>query len=215
MVQCVSVGVGVTQLNKEDTVLNISKHLAASSLKDLKIRQPRQADSGGHSDPLDWLRASVPGEPGQDYPVLSAIQVRNNTIDICPKPSILYLRISSLLCRTLTFPVLAGLLEVTMPIQTSGAKLIMSVSRSALSYFFSIPDVHSTRLSYLNLTIWLMAEMRILEIKKIISLRVQTLHSIQCRSYAQTEQSSTKQSLSVIGGEIMFFFAIAFACDLW
>jgi len=74
MVQCVSVGVGVTQLKKEDTVLNISKHLAASSLKDLKIRQPRQADAGSHSDPLDWLRASVPGEPGQDYPVLSAIQ---------------------------------------------------------------------------------------------------------------------------------------------
>ena len=30
--------------------------------------------------------------------------------------------------------------------------------------FLSIPDVHSTRLSHLNLTIWLMAEMRILEI---------------------------------------------------
>ena len=138
VVQCVSVGVGVTQLKKEDTVLNISKHLAASSLKDLKIRQPRQADAGSHSDPLDWLRASVPGEPGQDYPVLSAIQVRNNTIDICPKLSISYLHISSLLCRRLTFPALAGLLEVTMPIQTSGAKLIMSVSRSPLSYFFSI-----------------------------------------------------------------------------
>ena len=165
VVQCVSVGVGVTQLKKEDTVLNISKHLVSSSLKDLKIRQPRQADSGGHSDPLDWLRASVPGEPGQDYPVLSAIQVRNNkTDDKCPKPSILYFHISSLLCRRLTFPALTELLEVTMPIQTSGAKLIMSVSRSALSYFFSIPDVHSTRLSHLNRTIWLMAEMRILEI---------------------------------------------------
>ena len=139
LVQCISVGVGVTQLNKEDTVLNISKHLAASSFEDLKIRQPRQADAGGQSDPLDWLRASVPGEPGQDYPVLSAIQVRNNTIDdICPKPSISYLHISSLLCRRLTFPALTGLLEVTMPIQTSGVKLIMSVSRSALSYFFSI-----------------------------------------------------------------------------
>ena len=49
----------------------------------------------------------------------------------------------------------------------------------------------------------------------MISLRVQTLHSIQCRSYAQTEQSSTRQCLSVIGGEIIFFFAIAFASDLW
>ena len=170
VVQCVSVGVGVTQLKKEDTVLNISKHLTASSLKDLKIRQPRQADAGGHSDPLDWLRASVPGEPGQDYPVLSAIQVRNNTIDdICPKASILYLHISSLLCRRLTFPALTELLEVTTPIQTSGAKLIMSVSRSDLSYFFSIHAcimyiVHCTRLSLLNLIIWLMAEMRILEI---------------------------------------------------
>ena len=135
MVQCVSVGLGVTQLKKEDTVLNISKHLVASSSKDLKIRQPRQADAGGHSDPLDWLRASVPGEPGQDYPVLSAIQVRNNTIDDI---STFNLISSSLLCRRLTFPALTGLLEVTMPIQTSGAKLIMSVSRSALSYFFSI-----------------------------------------------------------------------------
>ena len=139
LVQCVSFGVGVTQLKKEDMVLNISKHLASSSLKDLKIRQPRQADAGGHSDPLDWLRASVPGEPGQDYPVLSAIQVRDSTIDDrCPKPSMSYLHISSLLCRRLTFPALAGLLEVTMPIQTSGAKLIMFVSRSALSYFLSI-----------------------------------------------------------------------------
>ena len=162
MVQCVSVGVGVAQLKKEDTVLNISKHLVASSSKDLKIRPPRQADAGGHSDPLDWLRASVPGEPGQDYPVLSAIQVRKNTIDdVCPKPSILYLRISSLLCRRLTFPALTGLREVTMPIQASGAKLIMSVSRSVLSHFFSI---HCTTLSLLNLTIWLMDEMRLLEI---------------------------------------------------
>ena len=32
--------------------------------------------SGGNhgegGDPLDWLRASVPGEPGTDYPVLAA-----------------------------------------------------------------------------------------------------------------------------------------------
>jgi hypothetical protein len=69
-VQCLSVGAGVNHANellsvKERGVVNISKHLNE------KIRRPRQAEGG---DPLDWLRASVPGEPGQDYPVLSAIQ---------------------------------------------------------------------------------------------------------------------------------------------
>lgn len=59
----------------EEFANNISKQ--GASIIDLaeKIRRPRQADAVDHSgDPLDWLRASVPGEPGQDYPVLSAIQ---------------------------------------------------------------------------------------------------------------------------------------------
>ena len=80
-VQCISVGVGVNHMSKqeekgEEFANNISKQ--GASIIDLaeKIRRPRQADAVDHSgDPLDWLRASVPGEPGQDYPVLSAIQV--------------------------------------------------------------------------------------------------------------------------------------------
>ena len=28
----------------------------------------------GSGDPLDWLRSSVPGEPGLDYPILSSVQ---------------------------------------------------------------------------------------------------------------------------------------------
>ena len=31
-------------------------------------------DSG---DPLQWLRDSIPGEPGVDYPITSAIQVKS------------------------------------------------------------------------------------------------------------------------------------------
>ena len=27
-------------------------------------------------DPLDWLRSSIPGEPGTDYPIMAATQVR-------------------------------------------------------------------------------------------------------------------------------------------
>ena len=26
-------------------------------------------------DPLDWLRSSIPGEPGTDYPIMAATQV--------------------------------------------------------------------------------------------------------------------------------------------
>ena len=36
-----------------------------------------QPSHGGHShsgDPLDWLRESVPGEPGLDYPILPSVQ---------------------------------------------------------------------------------------------------------------------------------------------
>ena len=32
-------------------------------------------------DPLDWLRESVPGEPGLDYPILSAVQESSFTCD--------------------------------------------------------------------------------------------------------------------------------------
>ena len=37
----------------------------------LKLSQADHSDSG---DPLDWLRESVPGEPGVDYPVFAEIQ---------------------------------------------------------------------------------------------------------------------------------------------
>ena len=29
-------------------------------------------------DPLDWLRSSIPGEPGTDYPIMAATQVSNH-----------------------------------------------------------------------------------------------------------------------------------------
>ena len=32
------------------------------------------SDHDGSTDPLDWLRNSVPGEPGVDYPVLAEVQ---------------------------------------------------------------------------------------------------------------------------------------------
>ncbi len=32
-----------------------------------------QADHDGSSDPLDWLRESVPGEPEVDYPVYAEV----------------------------------------------------------------------------------------------------------------------------------------------
>ena len=32
-----------------------------------------KCDHEGSSDPLDWLRDAVPGEPGVDYPIFSAV----------------------------------------------------------------------------------------------------------------------------------------------
>ena len=32
------------------------------------------ADHGGSDDPLDWLRESIPGEPGVDYPILADVE---------------------------------------------------------------------------------------------------------------------------------------------
>ena len=32
-----------------------------------------RCDHDGSSDPLDWLRESVPGEPGVDYPVFADV----------------------------------------------------------------------------------------------------------------------------------------------
>ena len=32
------------------------------------------ADHDGSDDPLDWLRDSIPGEPGVDYPIFSEIE---------------------------------------------------------------------------------------------------------------------------------------------
>ena len=31
-------------------------------------------------DPLDWLRSSIPGEPGTDYPIMAATQVSTQPI---------------------------------------------------------------------------------------------------------------------------------------
>ena len=32
------------------------------------------ADHEGSDDPLDWLRESIPGEPGVDYPILADVE---------------------------------------------------------------------------------------------------------------------------------------------
>ena len=32
------------------------------------------ADHEGSDDPLDWLRDSIPGEPGVDYPILADVE---------------------------------------------------------------------------------------------------------------------------------------------
>ena len=31
-------------------------------------------DHSGSDDPLDWLRDSIPGEPGLDYPIFNEVQ---------------------------------------------------------------------------------------------------------------------------------------------
>ena len=32
-----------------------------------------KCDHEGSSDPLDWLRDSIPGEPGVDYPIFAVV----------------------------------------------------------------------------------------------------------------------------------------------
>ena len=32
------------------------------------------ADHDGSDDPLDWLRESIPGEPGVDYPIFAEVE---------------------------------------------------------------------------------------------------------------------------------------------
>lgn len=33
------------------------------------------AQHGGSDDPLDWLRDSIPGEPGVDYPIFAEVEL--------------------------------------------------------------------------------------------------------------------------------------------
>ena len=40
----------------------------------LQILRVVLADHDGSDDPLDWLRESIPGEPGVDYPIFSEIE---------------------------------------------------------------------------------------------------------------------------------------------
>lgn len=149
-VQCLSVGVGVKHASErlsevEGVVANFSKH-GQSLAKDVneKVRRPRQAEGGDHSsgDPLDWLRASVPGEPGQDYPILSAIQVIVVIITmitiIKTFPGGSQLRITNanvsiiifIITRRRAFHALTEYQGVTMQIQSNDVKPIMSVCRS-------------------------------------------------------------------------------------
>ena len=37
------------------------------------------SDHEGSSDPLDWLRAAVPGEPGVDYPIYADVGITSFT----------------------------------------------------------------------------------------------------------------------------------------
>ena len=38
------------------------------------ISQVVIADHDGSDDPLDWLRESIPGEPGVDYPIFAEVE---------------------------------------------------------------------------------------------------------------------------------------------
>jgi hypothetical protein len=40
----------------------------------LNICQVADADHDGSDDPLAWLRDSIPGEPGLDYPIFSEVE---------------------------------------------------------------------------------------------------------------------------------------------
>ena len=40
----------------------------------LKCIQVVHADHDGSDDPLDWLRESIPGEPGVDYPIFAEVE---------------------------------------------------------------------------------------------------------------------------------------------
>ena len=40
----------------------------------LKFIQVIHADHDGSDDPLDWLRDSIPGEPGVDYPIFAEVE---------------------------------------------------------------------------------------------------------------------------------------------
>ena len=60
------------------SVLNSSSHSLLVIIILIFTNSPSQVigeDDGheGSSDPLDWLRASIPGEPELDYPILSQI----------------------------------------------------------------------------------------------------------------------------------------------
>lgn len=137
-----------SELSEVEMVANTSRH-SQSIAKDVieKQRRVRQAEGGDHSsgDPLDWLRASVPGEPGQDYPILSAIQVIvviiNMITIIKTFPGGSQFRITNanisiifpiivIMTRRRVFPALTEYQEVTMQIQINDVKHIMSVCRS-------------------------------------------------------------------------------------
>ena len=44
------------------------------SLNFIWIINPAIGDHDGSDDPLDWLRNSIPGEPGVDYPIFADIE---------------------------------------------------------------------------------------------------------------------------------------------
>ena len=47
-------------------------HIVNLFLFSASLLSPSSAVSSEGDDPLDWLRDSIPGEPGVDYPILSA-----------------------------------------------------------------------------------------------------------------------------------------------
>ena len=44
------------------------------SLNFIWIINPAIGDHDGSDDPLDWLRNSIPGEPGVDYPIFADVE---------------------------------------------------------------------------------------------------------------------------------------------
>ena len=57
-----------------------SNHLLTRVSPALHLGLVSSVESEG-DDPLDWLRNSIPGEPGTDYPIMAATQLTDFSCD--------------------------------------------------------------------------------------------------------------------------------------